>query len=163
MRKIQGCFPPEQFLSLYCFQIFLMMKKRKTCCSMLKKTKKCKCKLLLARAHTAAILSITFFSWFQLKGHSSEIRGLCSTKSSNEILQNLPYFWNKKTCLVFFMFHFVLLYFSLINALQKYGKFWSISLGHFIKHKPLISEEWTNEEFRTLRVNFNHHFERFSR
>ena len=24
---------------------------------------------------------------------------------------------------------------------QKYGIFWSISLGHFIKHKPLISEE----------------------
>ena len=25
---------------------------------------------------------------------------------------------------------------------QKYGKFWSISLEHFIKHKPLIPEEW---------------------
>ena len=25
----------------------------------------------------------------------------------------------------------------------KYGKFWSILLGHFIKHKPLISEECT--------------------
>ena len=25
---------------------------------------------------------------------------------------------------------------------QKYGKFWSFSLCHFIKHKPLISEEW---------------------
>ena len=25
---------------------------------------------------------------------------------------------------------------------QKYGKFWSVLLGHFIKHKPLISEEW---------------------
>ena len=25
---------------------------------------------------------------------------------------------------------------------QKYGKFWSISLQHSIKHKPLISEEW---------------------
>ena len=24
----------------------------------------------------------------------------------------------------------------------KYGKFWSILQGHFIKHKPLISEEW---------------------
>ena len=24
---------------------------------------------------------------------------------------------------------------------QKYGKFYSISLGHFIKHKPLISGE----------------------
>ena len=25
---------------------------------------------------------------------------------------------------------------------QKYGKFWSNSLHHFIKHKHLISEEW---------------------
>ena len=24
---------------------------------------------------------------------------------------------------------------------QKYGKFWSVSLEHFIKHKPYISEE----------------------
>ena len=27
------------------------------------------------------------------------------------------------------------------SYIKKYGKFWSISLGHFIKHKPLISEE----------------------
>ena len=26
----------------------------------------------------------------------------------------------------------------------KYSKFWSTSLGHFIKHKPLISEECSN-------------------
>ena len=26
----------------------------------------------------------------------------------------------------------------------KYVKFWSISPGHFIKHKPLISEEWSS-------------------
>ena len=25
----------------------------------------------------------------------------------------------------------------------KYGKFWSVSLEHFIKHKLLFSEEWT--------------------
>ena len=29
-----------------------------------------------------------------------------------------------------------------IFLFQKYGKFWSSLLGHFIKHKPLISEEW---------------------
>ena len=30
---------------------------------------------------------------------------------------------------------------------QKYSKFWSISIGHFIKHKPLISEEclWASD------------------
>ena len=44
--------------------------------------------------------------------HSSEIRGLCSMKSSRKMLLNLPYFWNTKTHIVFFIFHFVLLYFS---------------------------------------------------
>ena len=29
-----------------------------------------------------------------------------------------------------------------IFIFQKYCNFWSISLGHFIKHKPFISEEW---------------------
>ena len=24
----------------------------------------------------------------------------------------------------------------------KYGKFWSVSQGHYVEHKPLISEEW---------------------
>ena len=30
-----------------------------------------------------------------------------------------------------------------VFVFQKYGKFWSVSLGHFIKHKPLISNEWS--------------------
>ena len=36
---------------------------------------------------------------------------------------------------------------SWVFVFQKYGKFWSVSLGHFIQHKPLISEECisTNE------------------
>ena len=29
-----------------------------------------------------------------------------------------------------------------VFVFPKYGKFWSISLGQIIKHKPLISEEW---------------------
>ena len=33
--------------------------------------------------------------------HSSEISGLCSMKSASETLQNLPYFWNMKTYIVF--------------------------------------------------------------
>ena len=45
--------------------------------------------------------------------HSSKIRGLCLMKCSSEMLQNLPYFWNTKTHVVFFIFHFVLLYFFL--------------------------------------------------
>ena len=32
-------------------------------------------------------------------------------KCSRKILQNLPHFWNMKTHIVFFVFHFVLLYF----------------------------------------------------
>ena len=29
-----------------------------------------------------------------------------------------------------------------VFVFQKYGKFWSILLGHFIKHRHLISGEW---------------------
>ena len=47
----------------------------------------------------------------KLSKHSSEIRGLCSTKCSSEMLQNLLYFMHKKTHEVFFFaFHFVQLY-----------------------------------------------------
>ena len=41
----------------------------------------------------------------------SEIRGLCLMKWPSEKLQNFPYFWNKKTNVVFFVFHFLLLYY----------------------------------------------------
>ena len=42
--------------------------------------------------------------------HSSKISGLCSTKCSSEMLQNLLYFMYKKTHVVFFVFHFMQLY-----------------------------------------------------
>ena len=42
--------------------------------------------------------------------HSSEIRGLRSTKCSSVSLQNLLYFMYKKTHVVLFVFHFVQLY-----------------------------------------------------
>ena len=110
--------------------------------------------------------------------HTSEIRGLCLMKcSSSETLQNLPYFWNKTTQ-VFFSF-FISCYFNFVPPLilrgkimyhkmkkekkllyvvctwlflfQKYGKFWSASLEHCNKHKPLIFEEcntvYTPEKF----------------
>ena len=38
--------------------------------------------------------------------HSSEMRGLCLMKCSSEMLQNLPYFWNMKTHILFFCFSF---------------------------------------------------------
>ena len=40
---------------------------------------------------------------FEVCVHSSEIRGLCFLKLSSEMLQNLPYFWNTKTKIVFFL------------------------------------------------------------
>ena len=53
-----------------------------------------------------------------LRMHSSEIRGLRSTKCSSETLQNLLYFMYKKTHVVFFRFSFrATLYFYLMNAL----------------------------------------------
>ena len=42
--------------------------------------------------------------------HSSEIRGLCLMKLSSEKIQNLQYFWNKKTHIVFCLF-FISCYF----------------------------------------------------
>ena len=52
-----------------------------------------------------------------------------------------------QTASEFFRYSFRATLFSpLMNAcdfvFQKYEKFLSILLGHFIKHKPLISEEW---------------------
>ena len=72
--------------------------------------------------------------------HSSEIRGLRSTKCFSEILQNLLYFMYKKTHVVFFVFHFVQLYFFPYECPGLCQH--TVSLEHFIEHKPLISEEW---------------------
>ena len=40
---------------------------------------------------------------------------------------------------------------------MKYGKFWSILPGHFIKHKPLISEEWSSILSTHLSVWYKDH------
>ena len=48
--------------------------------------------------------------FFPFRAHSSEIRGLRSTKCSSKTLQNLLYFMCQKTHVVFFVFHFVQLY-----------------------------------------------------
>ena len=42
--------------------------------------------------------------------HSSQIQGLCSTKSSSKTLENLPYLIYTNTQSCFSVFHFVLLY-----------------------------------------------------
>ena len=36
--------------------------------------------------------------------------------------------------------------FGFLYTYIKYGKFWSISPGHFIKHKPLIYEECSENQ-----------------
>ena len=70
------------------------------------------------------------------------------------MLQSLLYFWNSKTQAVFFISYERLLYSKGKNkvvgntkkkkiniVLQKYAKFWSVSVGLFIEHKCLIIEE----------------------
>ena len=37
-----------------------------------------------------------------------------------------------------------------VFVFQKYGKFWSMSLDHFIKHKTLISEEWNRYHYQGM-------------
>ena len=128
---------------------------------------------------------------FKLPLHSSEIRGLCLRKCPRKMLQNLAYLTiMRKPKIAFSIFHFMLLYFfpnecpgqcrhrpghSLgekqscmkwkkqlwVFVYMKYGKFWSILVGHFIKHKPLKSEEWhfldlckENYKYFTLRDIF---------
>ena len=73
-------------------------------------------------------------------------------KMSSERLQNVPYFWNKKTQIVLITVGNDILLQNLkmlemkkkkktFSNFKKYGKFYSISLVNFIKHEPLISEE----------------------
>ena len=70
---------------------------------------------------------------FLLSTHSSEIRGLRSTKCSSETLQNVIYFMYKKTHVVFFVFHFVQLYIFTLWMPWSMSNFeafwWNISLS----------------------------------
>ena len=60
-----------------------------------------------------------YLDMVKIREHSSEIRGLCFLKFSSERLQNLLYFWNMKTHVVFFFsFRTTILFSPLImNAL----------------------------------------------
>ena len=49
--------------------------------------------------------------------HCAIFRGNFPHEGKALNIQNLPYFWNMKTHVGFFTFHFVLGYFSLMNAL----------------------------------------------
>ena len=68
---------------------------------------------IIGKKITTMSLIFFMYSLVVLLWHSSEIRGLRSTKCSSETFQNLLYFMYKKTHVVcsFFGFHFVQLYF----------------------------------------------------
>ena len=51
-------------------------------------------------------LLISFGAEAVIRAHSLEIKGLFLMEISSKTLQNLPYFWNKKTQIDFFIFHF---------------------------------------------------------
>ena len=97
-------------------------------------------------------------STFSLLFHSSEIRGECLMKYFSETFQNWLYFSNTRKLM--HSFHLLFLYTNkcpgpcwnrMGHSLEKkysiwvfiFQKFWR---GYFIKHEPLISEEW----FRTI-------------
>ena len=74
--------------------------------------------------------------------HSSELKVISLMKSSIEMLQNLPYFWNMKTRTSFHSIFRILLLSALINAL-----FYALSilgLGHSLCHTSwiLAVSEW---------------------
>ena len=60
-----------------------------------------------------------------------------SLRKKNKVAQNEK--WKKKLWIYIYM---------------TYSKFGSISVGHFIKHIPLIPEEWTNTRIRYLKLDF---------
>ena len=74
---------------------------------------------------SAAIFEFEFFTTYcrcsftsylhaiQYMYHCAIFRGKNPHKGKALNIQNLPYFWNTKTHVVFFVFHFVLLYFFL--------------------------------------------------
>ena len=61
-----------------------------------------KTKIFSHSSHTTTGKSRQDSSLLIKVGHFSEIRGLCLMKWSSKMLQNLPYFWNKKTQVVYF-------------------------------------------------------------
>ena len=84
----------------------------------------------------------------EVSNHSSQFQSLCSTKSSSEMLQNVPYFIylykNPKLLFPFFIscyFIFLPDECPVLCRFCKYGKFWSVSLELFVEHKLWNWEE----------------------
>ena len=56
-------------------------------------------------AYLGLLLLLSKAVTVKVRAHSSEIRDLCLMKLCSKMLPNLPYFWNKKTQIVFFKFY----------------------------------------------------------
>ena len=84
------------------------------------------------------VTTIFIFPVICMNYHSSEIRGLCLTKISSETLQNMSYFWHKKSCSKWKTKKQPIWVFLFL----KYGKFWSVShLELFVMHNPWNFDE----------------------
>ena len=99
--------------------------------------------------------------------HSSQFDGLSSTKSFREMVQNLPYFWNKKIPNCIFRFSFRSSYFGFcysgfpglwktmfgFSYFKNMTNFESISLDLFIEHKTWNCEECCGLLFRSEKIH----------
>ena len=79
-----------------CLAIFCAVHSALQCCKIEK--------LIYTFCYADLLLLTTSLVTARIYLHSSEIRGLCSTKCSSETLHNLLYFMYKKTHVVFFIF-----------------------------------------------------------
>ena len=86
-------------------------------------------------------IKLKFFAKNYVLLHSSEIGGLGLMKYPREILQNLPYFYYKKTHSSFFHFLFIKQYLVCICLLlfKKFSGFWEFLEDVFIKQLSLFA------------------------
>ena len=94
--------------------------------------------------------------------HSSELKVISLMKSSIEMLQNLPYFWNMKTRTSFHSIFRILLLSALINAL-----FYALTIPGYSLGEKYSSATWKKSMsvfmFQTYAKlgNFSKHFNLF--
>ena len=99
-------------------------------------------------------------SYFFPTINSSRICGFCFLKYSSKTLQNLPQIRNNKKTPYSFSFFFIFFLRIIWEnkvvqndiCIPKNGKFWSVSLKNFIKHKPPFSVEWTQAICRLFQI-----------
>ena len=89
-----------------------------------------------------SIFCVISIDW--MCGHCSEKRGLFLMKWDSQMASKFAMSLEDETTQIVYRFCFSCVtkkYQRFLYSKNMDGKFWSISLGHFIKHKPLISEE----------------------